>query len=114
MLARPRGSGPPAEPWEPQADELQFFLNEADDGVWVSRRDPRVRRAVSATFYRSAAGIPAVAPEIQLLYKAKHHLDKDEHDFRLTAGRLSAEQRAWLRQALELVHPGDPWIGRLG
>jgi hypothetical protein len=62
---------------------------------------------------RSASGIPIVAPEIQLLYKAKHHLDKDEHDFRLTVARLSGEQCSWLRDALTIVHPDDPWLEQL-
>jgi hypothetical protein len=46
-----------------------------------------------------------------LLYK--HHLDKDERDFEATLGRLSPAQQAWLRDGLELVHPGDLWLSRL-
>jgi hypothetical protein len=113
VFARPPGSAPLQQPWEPGGDELQFFLNDVEDGVWVCRRDPAVTRPVDQTELRSASGIPIVAPEIQLLYKAKHHLDKDEHDFRATVGRLSAEQLEWLREALEIVHPGDPWIAEL-
>jgi hypothetical protein len=113
LLARPAGSGPLPDPWEPQSEELQFFLLELEDGFWVSRRDERLRRPVEEISFLSEARIPAVAPEIQLLYKAKHHLDKDEHDFELTAKRLQPEQRRWLRRALELVHPGDPWLERL-
>ena len=71
-------------------------------------------RPIGEIELRSASGIPIVAPEIQLLYKAKHHLDKDERDFRATVGRLSDERRSWLREALEIVHPGDPWLAELG
>ena len=63
--------------------------------------------------FLSASGLRAVAPEIQLLYKAKHHLEKDERDFDAVVGRLSPDQRRWLRQALEIVHPEDRWLPRL-
>ena len=62
---------------------------------------------------RSASGLPIVVPEIQLLYKAKHHLEKDEHDFRAAVPLLSPQQREWLKQSLEVVHPGDPWLAEL-
>ena len=114
VFARPPRSPPLQQPWEPGGDELQFFLNDVDDGVWVCRRDPSVRRPVGEVHLRAASGLPIVAPEIQLLYKAKHHLDKDEHDFRAVVPRLSPERRAWLRRALEVVHPGDPWLEGLG
>jgi hypothetical protein len=114
VFARPPGSEPLQQPWEPSGDELQFFLNDVEEGVWVCRRDPGVTRPLSEVWSRSASGLPVVAPEIQLLYKAKHHLEKDEHDFRTALPRLSAEQREWLRRALEIVHPEDPWLDRLG
>jgi hypothetical protein len=113
VFARPPGSEPLQQPWEPGGDELQFFLNDVEDGVWVCRRDPSVRRPVGEVFTRSASGLPIAVPEIQLLYKAKHHLEKDEHDFRAASPRLSPEQREWLRRSLEIVHPGDPWLARL-
>jgi len=114
VLARPPGSAPLPEPWDPAGDELQFFLYDVDGGVWVSRRDPSVTRPVAEVQLRSASGLPIVAPEIQLLYKAKHHLDKDEYDFQRVVPRLSAEQREWLKHGLEVVHPGDPWLAHLG
>jgi hypothetical protein len=113
VLARPPGSGPPPEPWEPEADELQFFLNEVDGDVWICRRDPRVTKPFEEIVAGTSSGLPAVVPEVQLLYKAKHHLDKDELDFEATLGRLGTAQRVWLREALEIVHPGDPWFSRL-
>jgi hypothetical protein len=114
VLARPPGSDPPGEQWEPRSWELEFFLNEVHDGVWRSRRDPRVMRPLEDVFLRSASGIPIVAPEVQLLYKAKHRRDKDEHDFRTARPLLSARQRAWLKEALEIAHPEDPWLAELG
>jgi hypothetical protein len=112
VFARPPGSEPLQQPWE-GGDELQFFLNDAEEGVWVCRRDPSIRRPVAEVCIPSASGLPIVAPDIQLLYKAKHHLEKDEHDFRVAVPRLSPEQREWLKRSLEVVHPGDPWLARL-
>ena len=113
VLVRPPGAGPIEEPWEPIPGEIEFFLNDVEDGVWLCRRDERVTRPAGETTTRTASGVPVVVPEIQLLYKAKHHLDKDEHDFRQAVGTLTPPQRAWLREALEIVHPGDPWLDSL-
>lgn len=113
MLVRPPGSGPPPDPWEPSAEERQFFLNDAEGGVWTSRRDPRITLHVRELAQRSASGIPVVAPQVQLLYKARHAGRKDEHDFALVVPRISRARRAWLRDALELVHPGHRWIQAL-
>jgi len=113
VLFRPPGSGPPADPWEPEPQERQFFLDDVEDGVWICRRDARIKRPVEELTFRSPSGIPAVVPEIQLLYKAKHSGEKDEHDFREALPRLTDEQRSWLKRALELVHPGHGWIQSL-
>jgi hypothetical protein len=114
ILFRPPDSGPPPDPWEPVDEERQFFLDDRDGETWICRRDPRLRRPVPELTMSSERGVSIVVPEVQLLYKAKHHLEKDEQDFRATLPLLSDEQRSWLRDALELVHPGDPWHSRLG
>ncbi len=108
-----RPDDPVAHYWEPNYDERQFFLNEAEGGIWLCRRDPRITLHVRQLAQRSPDGIPVVAPEVQLLYKARHAADKDEHDFRLVADRIRGTRRAWLRDALELVHPGHRWIQAL-
>jgi hypothetical protein len=113
VVVPPRGGGPIDEQWEPTPGTIQFFLNDVDGDDWVCRRNPRVKRPVSEITTSSASGTPIVVPELQLLYKAKHHKEKDEHDFREALGALSAEQRSWLRDALEIVHPGDPWLDAL-
>lgn len=113
ILFRPPGSGPPADPWEPSPEELQFFLEDVENGVWTCRRDARLTRPAGDLTAVAPDGTPFVVPEIQLLYKAKHHGDKDERDFREVVPRLSELQRSWLRGALELVHPGDPWLEQL-
>ena len=55
-----------------------------------------------------------VAPEVQLLYKAKRVEKRDEHDFELASPHIRGTRRAWLREAIALAHPGHPWLARLG
>jgi hypothetical protein len=58
--------------------------------------------------------IPYLAPEIQLLYKAKGRRPKDEADFMHTLPALDRERRQWLRNALTMAHPRHPWLDLLG
>ena len=63
---------------------------------------------------RSEDGIPYGRPEIVLLFKARHSdRPKDEADFAAVLPRLGPARRRWLADALELVHPGHPWLERL-
>jgi hypothetical protein len=78
--------------------------------TWVCRRDPRLRRPGSDVIAHTPGGIPYVQPEIALLFKAKHTREKDQADFDGALPLLGPEAREWLVEALELVHPGHPWI----
>ena len=84
-----------------------------EGGDWVFRRDPRIRRPLAEAIEADAAGIPYLAPEIVLLFKAKAARDKDEADFARVLPRLAPHRVAWLREALELVQPEHDWLGRL-
>jgi hypothetical protein len=81
--------------------------------TWVCRRDPSIRRPGSEVIAHTADGIPYQQPEIALLFKAKHTRDKDQADFEGILPLLGPDRRAWLADALELVHPGHPWIRAL-
>jgi hypothetical protein len=78
--------------------------------TWICRRDPRLRRPRSEVIAYSTDGIPYQQPEIALLFKAKHAREKDQADFDGVLPLLAPHRRAWLANALELVHPGHPWI----
>jgi hypothetical protein len=93
--------------------ELEFFLNDAVDGAWVFRRDPAVRVPLARLTVAAPGGVRVLAPEVQLLHKARHHRPKDEHDFTRVVPRLGAARRAWLRAQLARCHPGDPWLAQL-
>lgn len=74
-------------PWR-----IQVMLDESEGDEWVSRRDPRVRRAISSLGAVSADGIPYLAPEVQLYAKSRN------------------TRRRWLAEAIGKAHP---WSDRL-
>jgi hypothetical protein len=55
-------------------------------------------------------GLPYLAPEIVLLFKAKHLGPRDRMDFDHALPALSADARRWLRDAIEKTHPGREWL----
>jgi len=92
---------------------LELMLDEAIDDLWCYRRDPSIRRPFSTVVAHDASGIPFLAPEIQLLYKARSLRQRDQVDFELVAPRLDAIARAWLVDSLERTEVGHPWISAL-
>ena len=109
LWCRPRG----ASDWA-----LEVLLNDGGRGPdgqeWIFRREPAVRRPLREIVERSPTGLPYLAPEVQLLFKAKQPREKDEQDFALALPALSDARRAWLRGALAIAHPGHPWIAACG
>lgn len=93
--------------------ELELLLNEVLGDRWVFRRDARITRSLPRVEMRTDSGIPFLAPEIALLYKAKRPGAKDEADFNAARLHLEPEPREWLRCALETCQPDHPWIRRL-
>jgi hypothetical protein len=98
----------PGEPWR-----IQVMIDESSDGDWVSRRDPGIRRPLTGVGKVSGDGIPYLAPEIQLLYKAKSARPKDETDFTAVLPFLTEAQRRWLIDALTSAYGEHPWRDRL-
>lgn len=90
--------------------ELEFLLNESTGGVWRFRRKLEVARPISQMGGVSSTGIPYLAPEIVLLYKAKDPTEADETDFRNARPALADEPGEWLRISLEACHPEHPWL----
>lgn len=93
--------------------ELEILLNEGEGATWRFRRDLAIARPLALTGMRTADGVPFLAPEIVLLYKAKDPRERDLHDFRVARGVLDEDRRRWLRDVLARVHPGHPWIREL-
>ena len=62
---------------------LDVFREPHDGDVWICRRDARIRRPYAELIRRTADGVPYLAPEVALLFKAKAARDKDRADFAL-------------------------------
>ena len=97
-----------AERWR-----LDVFREPSDGETWLCRRDETIRLPYERVIERTAEGIPYAAPEIVLLFKAKHTRPKDEEDFAATVPHLGEGRLRWLADALEQVHPGHPWLDEL-
>lgn len=93
--------------------EFEILLNEGEGPTWRFRRDPAITRPLALAGMRTADGIPFLAPEVVLLFKAKDPRPQDAHDFRVARGLLDVDRRAWLQDALARVHPGHPWLREL-
>jgi len=89
---------------------LEILLEDSDGPEWVYRRDPRIRRADRDIIAHTAAGLPFLRPEIQLLYKAEDSRPRDEVDFQAAWRHLWADQRAWLMASIAATVPGHPWL----
>jgi Aminoglycoside-2''-adenylyltransferase len=96
------------QPWT-----IQLMIADTYGEQWLFRRMPSINRLVAAIGDTTPAGIPYLAPEIQLLYKAKGRRPKDEADFMQTLPVLHRERRIWLRDSLTQVHPHHPWLDHL-
>lgn len=88
---------------------LQAMLMDCADDRWVFRRDARISGAI-ADLGLKHDGIPYLTPEVQLLYKSKNRLPKDEADLATALPAMTPRQIAWLLDALRLHDPDNPWI----
>ncbi|MFJ7412053.1 nucleotidyltransferase domain-containing protein [Streptomyces sp. NPDC098077] len=89
---------------------LDVFREPHDGDTWICRRDARIRLPYSEIVHHTEDGIPYLAPELVLLFKAKHVRPKDRRDFDATVPHLTRTQRATLAELLARVHPGHAWL----
>jgi hypothetical protein len=93
---------------------LDVFREPNDGDTWICRRSRSIRMSYERLIEWTADGLPYGRPEVILLYKAKHSEEpKNQGDFAAALPRLELERRRWLRDALELVHPGHAWLASL-
>lgn len=90
------------DPWR-----FQLMLDGSDSDTWVSRRDASIRLDLAALTRTTPNGIPYLAPEVQLFYKAKALRDRDDMDLNASLDTLGAAERDWLRDAIEHVYGGE-------
>lgn len=93
---------------------LDVFREPHDGDMWICRRDETIRRPYGEIIRHTADGIPYLAPEYVLVFKATATRPKDQADFDGTLPHLTAAQRATLAELLTRVHPGHGWLADLG
>ncbi len=96
-----------SSPWA-----FQLMFDRREGGNWVFRRDAALRLPVAKLTWEQD-GVRYLRPEVQLLYKARGQRPKDEADFAEVAPLLGPDERRWLREQLEWLHPGHAWRGLL-
>ncbi|MFJ4773758.1 nucleotidyltransferase domain-containing protein [Streptomyces uncialis] len=89
---------------------LDVFREPHDGDTWICRRDEGIRLPYSEIVHHTQDGIPYLAPELVLLFKAKHARRKDRRDFDATVPHMTRAQRETLAGLLVRVHPGHPWL----
>lgn len=90
-----------------------FMFMETDGDEWVYRRLPSIRGSIADMGLIADAGIPYLAPEIQLLYKGRREVrSKDTRDLQRVLPKLAREKAAWLLACLRAQYrEGHEWIG---
>jgi hypothetical protein len=102
--------------WDRAAGRWRFdvFREPHDADVWICRRDERrIRRPYREIIRRTDDGVPYLAIEAALLFKAKHTREKEEGEYTGALPLLSRAELGWRDATLGLVHPDHPWRARL-
>ena len=105
---KPATSTNPENPWQ-----IQIMLFDVGNENWIFKRDESIRKPLNETLIPSKKGHRILAPEIQLLYKSKSLRPKDQMDFKSAVNTLSAQQKLWLKQALQKIYGTHIWIDAL-
>ena len=92
---------------------VDVFREPHDGQTWICQRDETIRLPYSAIIHHTPDGIPYLAPELVLLFKAKHARAKDQADFDGTIPHMTPAQRQTLADLLARVHPGHRWLASL-
>jgi hypothetical protein len=92
---------------------VELMLDDSDGTDWIFRREPSIRRPFRAALCTASDGLRYLAPELQLLYKARDLRPEDRSDFEHAALGLEIPAAEWLRHCLARLYPRHPWIPAL-
>jgi GrpB-like predicted nucleotidyltransferase (UPF0157 family) len=98
---------------------LDLLISERTSNDWWWRGDQNITMPLEHVRLTSSLGIPILAPEISLFFKARATMrEKDELDFGHALPKLETAQREWLKRSLTLKLEvlglnHHPWLARL-
>jgi hypothetical protein len=97
---------------------VEFLFNERDKEQIYLPGKTDIKRELNKAIFSSSDEVPYLAPEIVLFYKSSYleGTDAADHnqDFDVSLPCFNAEQKQWLRGALEREYPdGHAWLQRL-
>ena len=93
-----------------QLDYVEFLFNTSIDDAFIFDKSRGIQREMSkAILYHE--GIPYLAPEIVLLYKASNADNVEyQYDFEQAYINMNEEQKSWFLQGLDTLYPaGHKW-----
>jgi uncharacterized protein CbrC (UPF0167 family) len=93
--------------------QLDVFREPHDGDTWICRHDQTIRLPYTDIIHHTQDGIPYLAPELVLLFKAKHARPKDQADFDATIPHMTRAQHENLAELLTRAYPGHHWLADL-
>lgn len=93
--------------------EFDILLTPSQDSEWICRRDESIKISLDSVRIFTISGIPVLAPDLVLLFKAKYLRDKDRNDFKSVLPSLDDELKKRLKNNLVKIHPDHEWITAL-
>jgi hypothetical protein len=90
--------------------EFDLLLTPSENGMWICRRDESIRLPLGDVAVMTKSGLPALAPEIVLFFKAKGYREKDIKDFEKFYPVLTPQQKSWFQYGLKKTIPGHKWL----
>lgn len=89
----------PTSPWR-----FDLNIGAGNTRDWIYRRDPSVIRSWDRAVLRSSSSLDYLAPDLQLLFKAKSPRPKDDVDAEKVIPTLDTEERLFLADHLPPDH----------
>ena len=96
-----------------ELDYIEVFFDVIQDGRFVFRRDPRVKRHRDRAILERD-NVRYLAPEVVLLFKSNSLSEKNLLDFDAVIDSLDGDALLWFKEALSLVYEeSHPWLKQL-
>lgn len=91
---------------------LEVLYSETTETNYVFRRHQDIQMPLDDAFLIASSGIPILAPEVVLLFKAKTSENNPDyqHDFDTILPTLTSKQRMWLKQSIVTVYKVHEWL----